>query len=87
MNALREEDRDVLRAAIGEENFPDLVAVCERLDSLGTRLAISSEGMGRLMRALAEELVAQRLAIEVANDSLPMGSPASDTLRPGGPLT
>lgn len=61
-------DRAVLRSAVGEDNYPDLVAVCDRLDQLETRLAISSEGLARITRALAEELVAQRLAVDVANE-------------------
>ncbi len=58
----------VLRSAVGEDNYPDLVAVCDKLDQLETRLAISREGLDRITRALAEELVAQRLAVDVVNE-------------------
>ncbi len=80
-------DAAVLRSAVGEENYPDLVSICERLDALGVRLAVSREGLDRIMRALAEELVAQRLAIEVANDCLREGAPEGDTLAPEDPPT
>jgi len=61
-------DRALLRSAVGADNYPDLVAVCERLDALGCRLALSQEGINRLMTALAEELITQKLAVEIAND-------------------
>lgn len=80
-------DAVVLRSAVGEENYPDLVSICERLDALGVRLAVSSEGLDRIMRALAEELVAQRLAIEVANDCLREARAEGDTLAPEDPPT
>lgn len=77
----------VLRSAVGEENYPDLASICERLDALGCRLALSREGLDRIMRALAEELVAQRMAIEVANDCLRAEAAAVDTPTPEDPTT
>lgn len=73
---------EVLRSAVGDENYPDLVSICERLDALGVRLAVSREGLDRIMRILAEELVAQRLAIDVANDCLRESERAPDTRTP-----
>ncbi len=70
MSAVDHREREVLRSAVGDDNYPDLVAVCDRLDQLETRLAISSEGLARITRMLAEELVAQRLAQDAANDTL-----------------
>ena len=76
---------EVLRSVVGDENYPDLVSICERLDALGVRLAVSREGLDRIMRMLAEELVAQRLAIEVANDCLHESAASADT-RPSEDL-
>lgn len=59
-------DRAVLRSAVGEDNYPDLVALCNILDQLEARLAISDDGLDRITRALAEELVMQRLAADAA---------------------
>lgn len=63
-------DRAALRSAVGEENFPDLEAICNTLDRLGCRLAVSGEGLDRIMAALAEELAIQRMAHELADCGL-----------------
>lgn len=79
----------VLRSAVGEENFPDLEAICARLDQLGCRLAVSSEGLDRIMATIAEELVAQRLALDAAGDALGLPGAAcpGDTPTPEDPTS
>jgi hypothetical protein len=68
----------VLRSAVGDENYPHLEAICERLWQLEVRQVISPHGSDRITRVIAEELVAQRLAIDVANE-------VADTLTPEDP--
>lgn len=73
----------VLRSSVGEDNYPDLVAICDKLDQLEARLAISDEGLARLIIAIAEEIVAQRIAIDAATGALDLPEPPAlcDTQR------
>lgn len=60
----------VLRSSVGEDNYPDLVVICNKLDELGARLALSGEGLARVIATIAEEIVLQRVAIEAADAAM-----------------
>lgn len=65
----------VLRSSVGEDNYPDLVVICDKLDQLEARLAISDEGLARVIVTIAEEIVAQRIAIDAASVALDLPEP------------
>lgn len=60
-------DRSVLRAVLGKESFDDVEHVGRLLDSMVRRGSISEEGLSTVLEHLAEELVAQAVAIDFAS--------------------
>jgi hypothetical protein len=54
----------VLRAAVGDENFPAIEQIAALLDALGARGVISNEGLGVILGAIAAEITAQRVISE-----------------------
>lgn len=70
---------EFMRAIMGEENFRDVETIVERLCELELRGAITSEWHTHIIREIADELVAQQIANDVAKETLTDGGARSDT--------
>lgn len=77
-------ERVVLRAAVGDENYPDLEQAITRLDALALRGVISEEGLGHVISTLANEIAIQRVLREFGID-LSTTRDWIDTLTPEDP--
>lgn len=60
--------RIVLRAAVGDENYPDVEALAGLLEALHGRGLISEEGLGHLISTLADEIVTHKVLREFGLD-------------------
>lgn len=61
---------EFMRAIMGDANYRDAEAVVERLAALELRGAITGEWHAHIIRELADELVAQKIANDVAAEGL-----------------
>ena len=70
-----------MRAMLGDENFRDVEAVVHKLSELELRGAISSEWHSHMIEQLADELVTQQIANDVAKEACEAAAgAASDAL-------
>jgi hypothetical protein len=60
----------VMRAILGSDNFRDVETIVHRLCELELRGAISSEWHAHIIESLADELVTQQIANDVASEAL-----------------
>jgi hypothetical protein len=60
---------EFMRAVLGDETFRDVESIATRLVTLEERGAISSEWHNRIIEEIAEELVSQKIANDVASET------------------
>ena len=70
---------EFMRAIMGEQNYRDVETIVERLCELELRGAISGEWNAHILREIADEVVAQQIARDVASEPLTAGGARPDT--------
>lgn len=61
---------EFMRAIMGEQNYRDVETIVEKLCELELRGAITGEWHSHIIREIADELVAQQIANDVASEAL-----------------
>lgn len=71
----------VMQAMLGEDSFRDVVSVLEGLERLASRGTIGLELHDAFIEVLADDLVSQQIANDIARGVLPADGPCADTAR------
>lgn len=69
----------VMRAILGNDTFRDVESIVHKFCELELRGAISSEWHAHIIEQLAEELVTQQIANDVASEALTEPAACPDT--------
>lgn len=81
MNQWGEHSPTLMASMLGDDNYRDIVAVLEALSRLTSRGTIGLELHDAFIEVLADDLVSQQVASDIASGLLPTAGQSADTAR------